>query len=127
MKLISTKVHTIIGLVVGVTLIFASSIFNFTDNTAASMVAMWVGIFIVLNELITTSPSSPLKLVPMKVHLILDIVTGIFLAVSPWLFNFADSDQPGQWVPHLIVGIMVAGYALVTSTDDAKENTRSRS
>jgi hypothetical protein len=125
MKFISTKVHTIIGLVVGVVLIFASSIFNFTDNSAASMVAMWVGIFIVLNELITTSPSSPLKLVPMKVHLILDIVTGLFLAVSPWLFNFANSDEPSQWVPHLIVGIMVAGYALVTSTDDARENVRS--
>ncbi len=123
MKFLSSKVHTIIGLVVGVVLIFASSIFGFTDNTAASMVSLWVGIFIVLNELITTSPSSPLKLVPMKVHLILDIVTGLFLAVSPWLFNFADSNEPSQWVPHLIVGIMVVGYALVTSTNDVRDKS----
>jgi hypothetical protein len=123
MKFLSSKAHTIIGLVVGVVLIFASSIFGFTDNTPASMVALWVGIFIVLNELITTSPVSPLKLVPMKIHLILDVATGLFLAVSPWLFNFADMDQPNQWVPHLIVGIMVMGYALVTSTSDVRNDS----
>jgi len=123
MKLISTKVHTIIGLIVGVVLLFAPKIFGFDDNTAAMTVPIVVGIFIILNELITTSPYSPLKLVPMRVHIILDVVTGLFLAVSPWLFGFMDSDQPSQWLPHVIVGIMVAGYALVTSTAD--DNTRS--
>jgi len=118
MKPISTKVHTIIGLVVGVVLLFAPKIFGFDDNTAATTVPIVVGIFIILNELITTSPYSPLKLVPMRVHIILDVVTGLFLAVSPWLFGFMDSDQPSQWVPHLVVGLMVAGYALLTTTSD---------
>jgi len=118
MKLISTKVHTIIGLVVGFLLLLAPKIFGFDDNMAATTVPVVVGIFIILNELITTSPYSPIKLVPMKVHIALDVVTGLFLAISPWLFNFADSDQPSQWVPHLVVGIMVIGYALVTSTSD---------
>jgi hypothetical protein len=122
MKLISAKAHTIIGLLVGVVLIFAPALFNFTDNNAASMVAMFVGIFIVLNELITTSPLSPLKLIPMKAHIVVDVLTGIFLAASPWLFNFADSNEPSQWVPHLIVGIMTAGYALMTSTADARNS-----
>ena len=120
MGIISTKAHTIIGLVVGILLIFAPSIFNFTDNSAASAVAMWVGVFIVLSELITRSPYSPLKLVPMKAHIAIDVITGLFLAVSPWLFNFMDSAQNNQWVPHLIVGIMVMGYALLTSTADER-------
>ena len=118
MKLISTKAHTIIGLIVGVVLLFAPSIFGFDDNNAATTVATVVGIFIILNELVTTSPYSPFKLVPMKVHIVLDVVTGLFLAASPWLFSFANNDEPSQWVPHLVVGIMVAGYALVTSTSD---------
>jgi hypothetical protein len=122
MKLISTKAHTIIGLLVGVVLIFAPALFNFTDNNAASMVAMFVGIFIVLNELITTSPLSPLKLIPMKAHIVVDVLTGVFLAASPWLFNFANANEPSQWVPHLIVGIMTAGYALMTSTADAQNS-----
>jgi len=127
MKLVSTKVHTVIGLVVGVLLVFAASIFGFADNNAASMVALWVGIFIVLNELITTSPYSPLKLVPMKIHIALDVVTGLFLALSPWLFSFYDSNDAAQWVPHLVVGIMVVGYALLTTTSDDRAKSIVRS
>lgn len=120
MKPISSKAHTVIGLIVGVVLLFAPSIFGFTDNTAATVTAIVVGLFIILNELITTSPYSPLKLVPMRVHIVIDIVTGLVLALSPWLFGFMDSDQPHQWVPHLIVGILTIGYAAMTSVADAR-------
>ncbi|HEX6416422.1 MAG TPA: SPW repeat protein [Candidatus Saccharimonadales bacterium] len=116
MKFLSSKVHTVIGLIVGIALIFAPQLFGFSDNQTASMVPIYVGIFIILSELITTSRMSPLKLVPMRVHLVLDYLTGIFLAVSPWLFGFADAPA-NAWVPHVVVGILVVGYALVTNPD----------
>lgn len=121
MGIISTKTHTVIGLVVGALLIFAPAIFNIT-NDAAAMVPLWFGIFIIANELITTSPYSPLKLVPMKVHIVVDVVTGLFLALSPWIFGFADTNQASEWVPHVIVGVMVMGYALLTTTADSRES-----
>jgi len=114
MRIITEKVHTVIGLVVGVLLVFSPTLFNFADNEAASMVPIWVGIFIVLNELITTSPYSPLKLVPMRIHILIDVITGLFLLVSPWLFNFMNNDEPSQWVPHVVVGLLIIGYALLT-------------
>ena len=114
MKLLSSKAHTIIGLIVGMALLFAPQLFGFSDNQAASMVPIYVGIFIIVSELITTSVISPIKLVPMRIHLVLDYVTGAFLALSPWLFGFAD-EAANVWVPHLIVGILVIGYALVTN------------
>lgn len=123
MGFISTKAHTVIGLVVGVVLVFAAGIFGFTDNNAASMVALWVGIFIVISELMTTSPFSLIKLIPMRVHIIIDVLTGIFLAVSPWLFNFMDTAQNNQWLPHLLVGIVIVGYALLTSTADVRDKS----
>lgn len=123
MGVISSKAHTVIGLIVGVALLFAPSIFGFNDNQAASAVAMWVGIFILLNELITTSPYSPLKLVPMRIHIALDVVTGLFLAASPWIFQFMDGSQNNQWVPHVVVGVMVMGYALLTTTADARKKS----
>jgi len=122
MGIITAKTHTIIGLIVGIILLFAPMLFGFSDNSAATLSAIIVGIFIIANELITTSPVSPLKLVPMKIHIVLDVVTGLFLALSPWLFNFMNSDRPEQWVPHLVVGIMVIGYALLTNA-----NTRTKS
>lgn len=118
MRIITPRVHTMIGLVVGALLVAAPVLFGFSDNSAASAVAMWIGIFIVLNELITTSSLSLVKLIPMRWHIMIDVVTGIFLALSPWAFNFVNNDDYLQWVPHLVVGIMVVGYALLTRPAD---------
>lgn len=117
---ISSRVHTIIGLIVGVLLLLAPTLFGFSDNTAASMVPYIVGLFIIVNELITTSPLALVKLVPMKVHVMLDVLTGLVLLASPWLFGFMDDAAPNQWLPHVVVGVMVVGYALLTNTADAK-------
>lgn len=116
MRFLSSKVHTIVGVVVGIILLFAPNVFSMANDTAAT-VARFVGIFIIISELVTTSSVSPLKLVPMRIHLILDYVTGVFLALSPWLFGFSGT-QTSEWVPHLVVGILVVGYALVTDPQD---------
>lgn len=126
MGFISTKAHTVIGLVVGALLVVAPFILGFSDNAAATTVPIVVGIFIILNELITTSPLSLVKLVPMKVHIAIDVVTGLFLAVSPWLFNFMNNDDPAQWLPHVVVGIMIVGYALLTNTADERTSAVTR-
>lgn len=119
MNLLSTRTHTIIGLVVGLALLIAPWLFGFADQSqAATVVAMAVGAFILLSELTTTSEVSLFKLVPMKIHVVMDVLTGLFLAASPWLFSFNDQDT-NVWLPHLLVGILVVGYALVTRTDDS--------
>jgi hypothetical protein len=122
MRILSSKVHTIIGLLVGLLLLFAPQLFAFSNNEPATSAAIGVGVFILLSELITTSPFSLFKLIPMRVHLVLDYFTGAFLALTPWLFSFASS-AANAWVPHLIVGILVIGYALITNPAvDAKES-----
>jgi hypothetical protein len=118
MKIIPSKIHTYIGLVVGVVLIAAPWIFGFDDESTPKWTAVVIGLFLLVNELVTTSPSSPVKVVPMKAHIAIEVVTGIVLAVSPWLFGFADLDSKA-WVPHLVVGILVVGYALITDPRDA--------
>jgi SPW repeat len=40
----------------------------------------------------------------------LDLGSGILLAVSPWLFGFADQ----VWAPHLVIGLIEIGTALMT-------------
>ena len=123
MRIISSKVHTIIGLVVGVALIVAPWLFQFSDVNAAKWSAIIIGIIGALSELTSTSPSSPLKLVPMRAHLAMDVVLGIVLALSPWLFGFSD-EKTNAWLPHLIVGILIIAYALMTRPDDAARVSR---
>ena len=124
MGIISTKSHTIIGLAGGALLLLAPYLFGFNDQPAATAVALFIGIFIILNELITQSPFSPFKIVPMKIHIALDVITGLFLAVSPWLFNFFNEGVQSQWLPHVIVGVFVITYALLTSTADEAKSVR---
>lgn len=119
MNVISSKTHTIIGLIVGVALVVAPWLFGFAEvGGAAVTVPILVGLFIIISELTTTSELSPLKLVPMRTHLVVDYITGAFLALSPWLFGFADL-AANAWVPHLIVGILTIGYAALTNPRDA--------
>ena len=120
MKPITSKAHTIIGLIVGVALLLAPMLFGFAEHGGSSVaVPMYVGIFILLSELTTTSPISPIKIIPMRTHIIIDVVTGLFLLLSPWLFGFADLPT-NAWLPHVVVGILTAGYALMTRTSDAE-------
>src|SRR5690554_6903887 len=104
MKLLSTRIHTIIGLVIGLALLVAPWLFGFADQGgAAVMVPVYVGIFILFSELTTTSPLSLTKIVPMRIHVIVDVLTGLFLLASPWLFGFSDLEA-NAWVPHVVVG-----------------------
>lgn len=127
MRVLSTRTHTVIGLVVGVALIFAPEIFGFSDvGGAAEAVPRLLGLFLLLSELTTNNGLSPVKMIPMKTHLTLDLVAGLFLAVSPWLFGFAD-EEANAWVPHLVVGIALVGSSLMTKTtpDDAAASSSS--
>jgi hypothetical protein len=53
----------------------------------------------------------------MRMHLLLDIASGMLLAASPWLFGFADR----VFLPHLVVGLfeIVAGLATRTTPGTA--------
>jgi hypothetical protein len=117
MKIIPSRIHTYIGLVIGAVLIAAPWIFGFDDESAPTWTAIIVGAFLLVNELMTKSPSSPVKLIPMKAHIAIEIVTGIVLAASPWLFDFADLEDKA-WIPHVVVGVLVAAYALLTDPTD---------
>ena len=123
MRVVSTRTHTMVGLAIGVVLILAPNLLGFSDNDSASAVARAVGVLLLLNELMTNNGLSPLRVIPMKVHLLADLLVGLFLALSPWLYGFAD-DGTDKWLPHVVVGLLVAGYSLVTKTepDDAPSN-----
>jgi len=102
MKLISTRVHGVLDYLVGAVLIAAPWIFGFADNGPAMWVPIAIGAMTILMALITDFELSVAKIIPMRVHLMMDIAAGLLLAASPWLFGFAEH----VYLPHLVVGIM---------------------
>lgn len=114
MKFLSPRTHTIIGTLVGIALLLAPNIFGFNDvGGAAVAVPRIIGVIVLLSELTVRGTYSGVGFVPMKLHIAMDVLLGAILALSPWLWKFNDAGA-NAWAPHLVVGILMIGYALVT-------------
>jgi uncharacterized membrane protein len=110
MKIISRKFHAMMDYIVGILLIAAPWIFGFADVQAAKWVAIVVGLMVLVMSMITDYEGGGKKMLPMGTHLTIDVIAGIFLAASPWLFGFSNE----VYLPHLIVGILEIGAGLMT-------------
>jgi hypothetical protein len=109
--MIPTRIHGVIDYLVGLLLIAAPFLLGFADGTAAQWVPMILGAGAILYSLMTNYELGLVKVIPMPVHLGLDIGSGALLAVSPWLFGFADR----IWWPHVLVGVMEIVIPLMTN------------
>ena len=104
-------------------LLFAPWALKFSDSNAATAVAVGAGAFIFLLSLFTKYEGGLFRILPMSVHLTMDVLLGIFLLVSPWLFSFHDKIS---W-PHMIFGILAILAGVMTTrkssaTPSAAEN-----
>ena len=94
----------------GVLFIASPWLFGFNDGGAAQWIPMLVGFSVLLMSLFTEYELGVKKGIKMATHLNTDVIVGIFLAASPWLFGFADV----VYLPHLIFGLIEAGAGLIT-------------
>jgi len=113
MRFIPTKFHAPLDYIVGVALIAMPWIFQFSNITAATVVTVVLGSGLIAYSLFTDYELGVWKVAPMAVHNLIDIVAGAFLALSPWLFGFADSSA-NVWVPHVVVGLAAVFLGLTT-------------
>ena len=113
MRFIPTKLHAPVDYIVGVALIAAPWIFQFSDNTAATVIPIVLGVGLIAYSVFTDYELGIWRLFPMSVHNLFDIGAGAFLAASPWIFGFAD-ESANVWVPHVVVGLAAIGLGLTT-------------
>ena len=113
MRFIPTKFHAPLDYIVGAALIGAPWIFQFSEHTAATIVPIVLGIGLIAYSLFTNYELGVWKLAPMAVHNLIDVAAGAFLALSPWLFGFAE-ESANVWVPHLVVGLAAIFLGLTT-------------
>lgn len=112
MRFIPTRVRGYIDYLMAVVLIISPWLFGFDDVESAKWVPIVLGIGLIVYSLPTNYELGMTHLIPLPIHLGLDILSGIVLAVSPWLFGFADD----IWWPHLILGLIEIGAGLLTQT-----------
>lgn len=110
MRFIPTRFHGILDYVVGLILLAAPWLFNFSDNSYATWTIVAAGVIVLLQTIFTDFEVGIIRKIPMQTHLMMDFGIGVILAVSPWMFNFADQ----VYAPHLIAGIFSILAALTT-------------
>ena len=115
-----TRVHGFLDYALGALLLAAPWVLGFGTGGPESWVPMALGAGIILYSLLTDYELGVVKRIQLPVHLMLDAVGGVFLAVSPWLFGF-DGDV---WVPHVALGLFELLTAAVTDTIPAYERRR---
>lgn len=110
MRFISTRTHGVLDYLSGLLIIASPWIFGFANDGAAQWVPVIVGATILLMSILTNYEAGFVKAIPMSTHLTMDVLGGLLLAASPWIFGFADA----VYLPHLILGIMEVGAGLMT-------------
>src|SRR5690349_16019137 len=113
MRFIPTRYHAPLDYIVGVLLIAAPWIFQFSGHTGPTVVSIVLGAGLIADSLITNYELGVWKTAPMAVPNLLDLVAGAFLAASPWIFDFADNGAK-VWVPFLVVGVAAVFLGLTT-------------
>ena len=113
MRFIPTKFHAPLDYIVGAVLIAGPWIFQYSDSGAATAISVVLGIGLIAYSLVTNYELGVWKVAPMAVHNLTDIVAGALLAVSPWLFGYAD-DGANFWVPFVVIGVAAIFLGLTT-------------
>jgi hypothetical protein len=89
MKIIPTSLHGAFDYICGFTLILSPHALGFaTTQGPERLVPQLVGLFILLQSLVTRYECGVLRLLPMSTHRLNESLVALFLALSPWVFDF---------------------------------------
>ena len=115
-KPISTKAHGVLDYTTSAALLAAPELFGLKDVRAAALLPRLAGASAAAYSTVTDYELGLRRLLPMRMHLALDGMSGALLAASPWLFRFARNGRR-YWLPHVLVGTMEVAVALMTRTE----------
>ena len=101
MRFIPTRVHGVLDYLTAGVLIAAPSLLGFRKNGMQTWLPIALGVGTIGYSVLTDYELGLFKVIPMPMHLALDAANGALLAVSPWLFGFAEEIA----APHLGLGL----------------------
>jgi hypothetical protein len=120
-RVVPTKIHGVIDYVTAPTLLATPDVLGLNGGRASALAPRVAGASAAAYSALTDYELGVRRLIPMRVHLLLDGVSGAALASVPWL---SGSWRRGvkHWLPHALVGAAEVGLALTTRTtaDDEK-------
>ena len=107
-----TRLHGLLDYLLAVGLMASPWVLGFAAGGAETVIPVLLGVAALGYSVCTDYELGAARLIPMRVHLALDLGGGAFLALSPWLFGFHEV----VWFPHLCLGLLGISLALRTRT-----------
>lgn len=108
---ISTKFHAVLDYVGGILITASPWIFGFYKvGGAALFLPLVLGILQMTMVIFTKHEGGLIKVFPLQLHLILDMLVGFVLLVSPFLYGFYSF----VFLPHVLLGLLSLSAALFT-------------
>jgi len=105
-----THVHGMLDYALGGFLMASPWLLGFADGGAGTVLPVLLGAAMLGYSICTDYELGVARLIPMRVHLALDLGGSALLALSPWLFRFDSVVR----LPHLCLGLLGIGLALRT-------------
>lgn len=120
MRAFSTRIHAVLDYALAAVLIGTPWIVGFEADRPAMMTLVGAGVVLGLYALVTDFEMGAVRRLQMPLHLWLDGLLGVVLAISPWLLEF---DQRVR-LPHLVAGAVLILVAVATDTIPGYERRR---
>lgn len=108
MHIITTKTHGLLDYLFAVLLFVSPWVLDFATGGIKVGIPVIFGVGIPIFSLFTQYEGGLIRVIPMRAHIFLDLLFGIFIAASPWLFHFDEI----VYGPHLGFGIFLILLAL---------------
>lgn len=107
MKFISTRVHGVIDYLYSLVLLAIPTLLHFDPIGIQTSVADVIASAVFTYSLFTRYELALFRNIPMRVHLLLDVIVNVVLIASPWIFHFSRVIH----TPYVVIG--VAGLLVV--------------
>ena len=112
MRFLPTRIHGVLDYGVGFILMVSPWLFGFNYDGAETWVPFVLGLGAIVYSIFTDYELGRIKRVKMSTHLTLDLLSGVFLLASPWIFGFVDV----VYLPHVLFGLLEILVSLTTQT-----------
>jgi len=116
LRVVPTKAHAAVDHVVGPALMLAPELFRLKGDRKESLVPRLTGATAGVYSNLTDYELAAKRVLPMRVHLMLDAASGTLLGAAPWVLGTAKRGRR-HWLPHAVVGAMEVALALTTKTE----------
>lgn len=112
--MISLRVHNILDYVIGAVLIIAPWVFGFGEVAMARNLFLFGGVALIVYSLLTNYYYSIAHVIPLGVHMTLDVLLGVLFILAPALFGYRAFLTNGQYAVHVVLGVAAVGLVALT-------------